>query len=177
MRKEALLSLVLSFVGYNHADPIESFIVNPLAYRILLIDPDFWRKSAPMIQELYYKQFVTFAVNSKHHQFNSRRLLRMRTLWPTILWSNDLVELTTLDTGIIKRLLDALKTETISEDILPHFLTSFEALIRCSYSAEVYRSLALFITYTFHTPANSLPRTPRALSSASRSVTPGPGRS
>ncbi|KAK1779994.1 hypothetical protein QBC45DRAFT_391906 [Copromyces sp. CBS 386.78] len=149
-----LLSLVLSFVGYNHADPIDSFIVNPLAYRILLIDPDFWRKSAPIIQELYYKQFVTFAVNSKHHQFNSRRLLRMR---------------------IIKRLLDALKTETISEDILPHFLTSFEALIRCSYSAEVYRSLALFITYTFHTPANSLPRTPRALSSASRSATPGPG--
>lgn len=149
-----LLSLVLSFVGYNHADPIESFIVNPLAYRILLIDPDFWRKSAPIIQELYYKQFVTFAVNSKHHQFNSRRLLRMR---------------------IIKRLLDALKTETISEDILPHFLTSFEALVRCSLSAEVYRSLALFITYTFHTPANSLPRTPRALSSASRSVTPGPG--
>lgn len=74
-----LLSLVLSFVGYNHAEPIESFIVNPLAYRILLIDPDTWRKSAPITQELYYKQFVTFAVKSKHHQFNSKRLLRMRT--------------------------------------------------------------------------------------------------
>ena len=74
-----LLSLVLDFVGYKHADPIESFIVNPLAYRVLLIDNDTWRKAAPITQELYYRQFVTFAVKSKYHQFNSRRLVRMRT--------------------------------------------------------------------------------------------------
>ena len=80
-----LLSLVLHFVGYKHADPIESFIINPLAYRVLLIDPDTWRRSSPMAQELYYKQFVTFAVKSKHHQFNSRRLLRMRKFVP---WFN-----------------------------------------------------------------------------------------
>lgn len=73
-----LLSLVLDFVGYKHGDPVESFIVNPLAYRILLIDFDTWRKAAPITQELYYKQFVTFAVNSKYHEFNSRRLQRMR---------------------------------------------------------------------------------------------------
>jgi beige protein homolog 1 len=75
-----LLSLVLDFVGYQHANPIDSFIVNPLAYRILLIDFDTWRKSAPITQELYYKQFVQFAVGSKHRLFNSRRLLRMREL-------------------------------------------------------------------------------------------------
>lgn len=73
-----VLSLVLGFVGYNHKNPLDSLIVNPLAYRILLIDLDLWRKSAPRIQALYYKQFVTFAVNSKHHEFNSRRLIRMR---------------------------------------------------------------------------------------------------
>lgn len=73
-----ILSLVLGFVGYNHTSPIESFIVNPLAYRILLIDLDIWRKSAPRIQELYYNQFVTFAVKSKYHEFNCRRLTRMR---------------------------------------------------------------------------------------------------
>jgi hypothetical protein len=73
-----LLSLVLAFVGYKHEAPLESFIINPLAYRILLIDFDTWRRSAPITQELYYKQFTTFAVNSKYHQLNSRRLLRMR---------------------------------------------------------------------------------------------------
>ncbi|KAK3935610.1 beige protein 1 [Diplogelasinospora grovesii] len=149
-----LLSLVLKFVGYNHADPVESFIVNPLAYRILLIDTDTWRKSAALTQALYYKQFVTFAVKSKHHQFNSRRLLRMR---------------------IIKRLLDALKAETISEDILPHFMASFESLVKCNFNAEVHRSLALFITYAFHIPPGSLPRTPKPAPVTSRSGTPGPG--
>ncbi|KAJ4298638.1 beige protein-like 1 [Collariella sp. IMI 366227] len=149
-----LLSLVLHFVGYKHADPIESFIINPLAYRILLIDPDTWRRSSPLAQELYYKQFVTFAIKSKHHQFNSRRLLRMR---------------------IIKRLLDALKGETISEDIIPHFMASFESLVKCNYNAEVHRSIALFVTYAFHIPPGSLSRTPKPRSASSRSTTPGPG--
>ncbi|PSR76926.1 beige/BEACH domain-containing protein [Coniella lustricola] len=135
-----LLSLVLDFIGYKHAEPLESFIINPLAYRILLIDFDTWRKAASITQELYYKQFVTFAVNSKFHEFNSRRLQRMR---------------------IVKRLLDALKAETMSEDVLPHFLAAFESLIRCNFSTEVHRTIALFITYTFHSSANSQPRTPR----------------
>jgi beige protein homolog 1 len=73
-----LLSLVLDFLGYNHEKPDESFIINPLAYRILLVDFDMWRKAAPVTQKLYYKQFITFGVQSKFHQFNSRRLLRMR---------------------------------------------------------------------------------------------------
>jgi hypothetical protein len=73
-----LLSLVLEFVGYNHEKPEESFIVNPLAYRILLVDFDMWRKTASITQRLYYRQFITFGVNSKFHQFNSRRLFRMR---------------------------------------------------------------------------------------------------
>jgi beige protein homolog 1 len=73
-----LLSLVLEFVGYNHEKPEESFIINPLAYRILLVDFDLWRKTAPITQRLYYMQFITFGVNSKCHQFNSRRLFRMR---------------------------------------------------------------------------------------------------
>lgn len=73
-----LLSLVLEFIGYNHQNSLESVIQNPLAYRILLVDFDVWRKCVPIVQELYYKQFVTFAVESKFHQYNNRRLLRMR---------------------------------------------------------------------------------------------------
>lgn len=73
-----LLSLVLGFVGYDHENPEESFIINPLAYRILLVDFDMWRKTSSITQKLYYKQFIVFGVNSKFHQFNSRRLFRMR---------------------------------------------------------------------------------------------------
>lgn len=75
-----LLSLVLDFVGYNHGKPEDSFIINPLAYRILLVDFDMWRKTAPITQRLYYKQFIIFGVQSKFHQFNSRRMIRMRKL-------------------------------------------------------------------------------------------------
>ena len=75
-----LLSLVLDFVGYSHEKPEESYIINPLAYRILLVDFDMWRRTAPLTQRLYYKQFITFGVNSKFHQFNSKRLFRMRKL-------------------------------------------------------------------------------------------------
>lgn len=151
-RKETslrLLKLVLAFVGYDHANPLESLIINPLAYRILLIDFDTWRKAPPDTQKLYYEQFDSFAVMSKFHQFNSRRLLRMR---------------------IIKRLLDAMKVETVSEEILPYFLKSFESLVRCNYNAEVHRSLALYITYALHSPASAnLSRTPRPLGAAGRS--------
>ncbi|KAL6822800.1 beach domain-containing protein [Trichoderma sp. SZMC 28015] len=150
-----ILSLILGFVGYNHAEPIESFIINPLAYRILLIDLDIWRKSGPRVQELYYKQFVTFAVNSKHHDFNSRRLIRMR---------------------IVKRLLDAMKGEAISEEVVPQFMGAFEALVRSNLSQEVMRSLSLFITYAFHLPASVGSRTPRLFLNTSRSSTPGPFR-
>ncbi|KAH9888748.1 hypothetical protein F4778DRAFT_755179 [Xylariomycetidae sp. FL2044] len=143
-----LLSLILNFVGYKHKDPLDSVIINPLAYRILLVDFDGWRKCAPIVQELYYKQFVTFAMKSKYHQYNSRRLLRMR---------------------IVKRLLDTLKAEPLSENVSHFFMGTLEDLVKCSYNTEVHRSLALFITYAFHSPPRSLPRTPRSLTLSNRS--------
>jgi hypothetical protein len=72
-----LLSIILGFVGYCHTKPKESIIVNQLAYRVLLVDFDMWRKSGTLIQKLYYKQFEIFGRVSTHHEFNSRRMLRM----------------------------------------------------------------------------------------------------
>jgi hypothetical protein len=63
--------------------------------------------------------------------------------------------------GIVKRLLDAMKGEIISEDVIPSFMEAFEALVTSNLSPEVMRSLSLFITYAFHVPSRSLPRTPR----------------
>ncbi|KAI0509185.1 beige/BEACH domain-containing protein [Xylaria bambusicola] len=144
-----LLNLILGFVGYNHRDPLESVIINPLAFRLLLIDFDAWRKCSPAVQELYYKQFVTFAVKSKYHQHNHRRLLRMR---------------------VVKRLLDALKADPLPESILPFFLDGIEQLVRSSYNTEVHRAIALFITYALHSPARSLPRTPKTASHLDQST-------
>ncbi|KAI1295727.1 beige/BEACH domain-containing protein [Xylaria venustula] len=165
-----LLSLVLGFVGYDHRDPLESVIINPLAYRLLIIDFDSWRKCSSVVQELYYRQFVTFALKSKYHQHNHKRLHRMR---------------------VVKRLLDALKADPLPEGVLPFFLDAIEQLVRSSYNTEVHRAVALFITYAFHSPARSLPRTPKSTSYLEQSsgtvklrrptinsnrITEGPGR-
>ena len=79
-----LLSIVLGFVGYCHSKPDDSIIVNQLAYRVLLVDFDMWRKSGTMTQRLYYKQFEIFGQVSNHHEFNSRRMMRMSKFGPLI---------------------------------------------------------------------------------------------
>ncbi|EDO00810.1 hypothetical protein SS1G_03284 [Sclerotinia sclerotiorum 1980 UF-70] len=121
-----LLSLVLDFVGYSHERPEESFIINPLAYRILLVDFDMWRKTASITQRLYYKQFITFGVNR-----------------------------------IVKRFLDALKAELFPVEVFSSFMEALTSLVKCNMTAEVFRSLALFITYAYHKPTSSASRTPK----------------
>ena len=73
-----VLANILKFVGYRMDKPEDSVINNALAYRILLVDMDFWRSAESAVQKLYYEQFIVFGLHSKFHQFNTKRLLRMR---------------------------------------------------------------------------------------------------
>lgn len=66
-----------------------------------------------------------------------------------------------------------MKGEAVSEDVVTHFMLAFEILVKSNLSQEVMRSLSLFITYAFHTPPASNPRTPKASASISRPTTPG----
>jgi hypothetical protein len=67
-----------------------------------------------------------------------------------------------------------MKAETIAEDVLPAFIEAFENMVKCDFNSEVHRALALFVTYAFHTPSASRPRTPKpASSSISGPSTPG----
>ena len=75
-----ILIETLKFVGYRMDKPEDSVINNPLAYRILLVDMDFWRSAEPKVQKVYYEQFMMFGLHSKFHQFNTKRLLRMRRI-------------------------------------------------------------------------------------------------
>lgn len=61
----------------------------------------------------------------------------------------------------MKRFLDALKAETFSHDVFPSFMEALTTLVKCNVTAEVFRSLALFITYAYHKPSTSGNRTPR----------------
>jgi hypothetical protein len=76
-----LLRNILQFVGYDEKHPTESLIINPLAYRVLLVDLEIWRRATSLdTQKLYYAQFVHFAKGSKHHHYNAKRFQRIRTL-------------------------------------------------------------------------------------------------
>jgi hypothetical protein len=64
----------------------------------------------------------------------------------------------------VKRFLDALKAETFSRDVFPCFMEALTTLVKCNMTAEVFRSLALFITYAYHQPTSSTSRTPKTQS-------------
>ena len=72
-----ILSVLLKFLGYRADKPEDSVLNNPLAYRVLLVDSDFWRTTPDPVQKLYYDQFSTFGVRSKYRHFNLKRLARM----------------------------------------------------------------------------------------------------
>jgi beige protein homolog 1 len=82
--------------------------------------------------------------------------------------------------GIVKRFLDALKGEAFLPDVFPSFLEAFTSLVKCNLSAEVFRSLALFVTYALHKPAVSASRTPMSrhaiISTRSTPIQVGPNR-
>ncbi|KAK6542611.1 hypothetical protein TWF694_006555 [Orbilia ellipsospora] len=124
-----LLDLILAFVGYNGENPEESILINPLAYRVLLVDFDLWRKADIPTQKAYFAQFIVFGSGSINHRFNAKRLLRMR---------------------IIKKLIHALKSDAFSMEVIPDFMAAFKSLISSNFAPDTLRSLALFITYALY---------------------------
>ncbi|KAL8852664.1 MAG: hypothetical protein Q9221_002424 [Calogaya cf. arnoldii] len=116
-----LLTLILKFLGFRTDKPEESVLNNPLAYRVLIVDADYWRRMHPSVQKLYYEQFGVFGMRSKYHSFNAKR--------------------------IIKKWLDALKTDWFRTKSFGFFLTAFKSLLTMNMAADHLRSLAMYITY------------------------------
>lgn len=120
---------ILSFTGYDFDHPSNSVINNPLAYKVLIADTHIWRCGPLSVQELYFNQFLVFAEQSQHKRFNLKRLSRMR---------------------VLKRLMEALKSEPVAKAIMPMYMAAFKALLPQSFSAETLRSLALFVTFSIN---------------------------
>ena len=131
-----LLGSVLDFVGYNPHQKDHSVINNPMAYKTLLIDCNLWRCGPPPVQELYFEQFQVFASLSIHSRFNLKRLARMR---------------------VLRRLLEALKSEPVSKLAMQAYIETFRVLLPQAISAELLRSIALFITYAVNKRHQGLP--------------------
>lgn len=146
---DRMLRVILKFVGYDEQHPEESLIINPLAYRVLLVDLELWRQSTSLeTQKLYYTQFIKFARGSKHHHYNAKRFQRIRTCSSCVKTHNNNSKL--IYTGVVKRLTDALKGEPFTPQVFPLFLDAFKILLQANFNGESSRSLSLFVTYALH---------------------------
>ncbi|CAD0114257.1 unnamed protein product [Aureobasidium uvarum] len=73
-----LLKVVLAFVGYDTKSPENSLLINPMAYRVLLVDFDTWRTISTETQRLYYQQIAGFVWKNNNQTFNMKRYNKMR---------------------------------------------------------------------------------------------------
>ncbi|KAF2857357.1 beach-domain-containing protein [Piedraia hortae CBS 480.64] len=118
-----LLPLILGYMGYDATHPEQSMIINPLAYRVLFLDFDTWRRCEISVQKLYYTQFVHFLAHNRHQIFNQKRLSRMR---------------------LVKRLIDVLKAEEVSAELIGTLMEALRAMLD---NHQAYRELAMFVVY------------------------------
>lgn len=56
------------------------------------------------------------------------------------------------NSGILKKWLETLKSETFTEDVFDDFLKAFRVIVGQNMSADSMRSLSLYITYAIHKP-------------------------
>jgi WD40 repeat protein len=124
-----LLTSILKFTGYDMNEPAKSMLVNPMAYRVLLLDFDTWRRCDIPTQELYWSQFRHFVVDNRHLHFNQKRLSRMR---------------------VLKKFMEALKSEDFSEDSAALMMPTLKTLLESNTAHTLYRDFAMFITYGLH---------------------------
>jgi hypothetical protein len=57
-----------------------------------------------------------------------------------------------LQEGVSKKFLEALKGEEFNTEALRLFTSAYKSLMESYFSADLHRSLALFITYSIHKP-------------------------
>ncbi|KAF2770705.1 beach-domain-containing protein [Teratosphaeria nubilosa] len=121
-----VLEQILDFIGYNKLKPEDSMIVNPMAYRVLLLDFDTWRRCDAATQKLYYQQFIHFVNHNRHQVWNQGRLNKMRA---------------------VKKLIDVLKSEEISAEVIASVKEALKALVDNHQAKIHYKELAMFITF------------------------------
>ncbi|TKA62829.1 hypothetical protein B0A55_11399 [Friedmanniomyces simplex] len=121
-----LLRLILDYVGYRSLKPEDSMLVNPMAYRVLLVDFDTWRRCDAETQKLYYQQFVHFVSQNRHQAFNAKRLVRMQS---------------------VRKLIEAMKNESISEEAVEPLMKALKALLDNGSAGALYKDLAMFVAW------------------------------
>jgi len=146
-----LLKTILEFLGLDLERPQKSLMLNPMAYRSLLLDNELWRNVTIASQGLYYQQFHWLLQGNDNPHFNIKRLSRVRA---------------------VRALLNSFKSDDIYHDNLPYALQAFEDVFTHLTSKGEHRDLANFIAYAMQ-EARAERSTRRHRRSTLRNIVPG----
>ncbi|ORY83307.1 hypothetical protein BCR37DRAFT_302712 [Protomyces lactucae-debilis] len=122
-----LLAAVLQFVGMD-----KEIIINPLAYRYLVLDMSIWSQANEHVQISLLNQFRIFVSAKSLGSFNCRRLNRMQ--------------------ATKKFLVSFRHNRAPSNDLLPYYADALKVLAGATFSTETVRHLATFIVHAFDVP-------------------------
>ncbi|GMM28147.1 Bph1 protein [Martiniozyma asiatica (nom. inval.)] len=125
-----VLDVMLSFVGFNQTAPIQSIILNTLAYKTIIMDFNIW--NVPEIEDngclkFLLFQFTIFGQESRYHHYNMKQISQMK---------------------IVQSILLTLKQRIYNVDNIPIVENILNVLVNCEPTVEVFRSLQLHVTFT-----------------------------
>ncbi|KZT56178.1 beach-domain-containing protein [Calocera cornea HHB12733] len=134
---EAVLNVILTFVGVDRQSPDHCIIVNTVAYRALLLDFDLWARTAPPVQRLYLSHFGLFLSSSTHRRFNIKHRFAKF--------------------GIIRLFLHSLRFTAYPDDIIPNVIDAIRSIILYHFSAEhTIKPLVSYLATNLHLESESV---------------------
>ncbi|PWN18284.1 beach-domain-containing protein [Microstroma glucosiphilum] len=118
------LAVILSAVGLDQEATDRSALVNPIMYRIVLLDFDLWSLTPPAVQTAHLGHFAALLRSSKHRRFNIKRVAKM---------------------NILKKFLYALRNKQPDKELMRHILDALRNLLITAWSDVSLRSLTSYL--------------------------------
>lgn len=137
VKPKDLLDTILSYSGYNFADPYSSAVINKLAFRMLIFSFDVFAESDSLIKALNVVQILVFS--SQYSERNRIELIRMKVLKKLILF---------LSSAKPSRSQDM-------EAFILKLNQTFETMLNFDSTIETIRNVSLFIIHSLYHPSNS----------------------
>lgn len=135
LQRQDLLKVILIHSGYNFVNPYESIIINPIAYRFLVLNFELYYESNTFEFLLYH--FQVLISESKYSHINASELKKMK---------------------ILRKLLQFFKSPLLSTDqpeksIVHQLSNTFDSILKADTSVETIRTISLFVIYLlYHNP-------------------------
>ncbi|KAG7666110.1 BPH1 [[Candida] subhashii] len=131
-QEESLLTMLLSFSGYDFINPYESIIINPLAYRLLILNFNLHYGSNSFEYLLFQLQILLDGC--RHREHNCTELRNMK---------------------LLRKFIQFLKTSTLDDHKLTNsfkeqLTQTWSSIIRLDSSVESIKSISTYITYSLY---------------------------